>query len=123
MFDCFSNCSSTMKTGSVLGGMAGFAMGVWAAVKFVEPFFEEKGISQNMSTGITVVIALLGGIEVCIGAGIVAGALAAPVIKGGVYGVAHLASTFFGSNKNKDPVALSALPDDEVNENAPLLQV
>lgn len=116
MFCLFSCCTPIMKTGAVVGGMAGFGLGVWASIQFVQPTLVDEGLSEKMAAGLTFVIALLGGIEACITAGMIAGALAAPFIKGGYYGTKHLVTTFFGGEENTQAVVGSG-------ETRPLLEV
>lgn len=84
-------CGVSCGTGAIMGLMTGFAVGVWVHAKIIQPAFDEiDGISSEAASGITAAIALLGGMEAFMAAGVCAGALAGPIAVGVGTGVACL---------------------------------
>ena len=77
MADGNACCKIKMNSGGIMGGMIAFSLGVWAAIRFVQPVFVGMdGLSENDAYIITATIALLGPIELVVSAGVVAGAVA-----------------------------------------------
>jgi hypothetical protein len=93
---CCTCCSTPVtKRGAVIGGLIGFGFGVWASIDVVKPYAEHQGLSENMAIGVAFIVALLGGLEACVAAGLVVGAIAAPVIVSSMNYFGRLGQVFF----------------------------
>jgi hypothetical protein len=78
---CGASVGGGALGGAIAGGAAGFALCVWTSVKYIEPAFEGiSGISPAGAKGITAAIDLLIGLELFIGAGMAAGAVAGMIV-------------------------------------------
>jgi len=87
------------------GGCAGLAVGIWAAVEYLQPALEAvDGISKVGADWITAGIALFGGLELASGAGVLAGAaLACCALGAGVALSSCCSSSFFsGGSSSRD---------------------
>lgn len=75
-------CGIAVGTGTVMGGITGLAIGVWVHVDFIYPALEATSLTASQASGITAAIALFGGMEGFIGAGIIAGMIGIPAATG-----------------------------------------
>lgn len=72
---CAINCSQ------LVGWIVGVSLGIWVAVEFVEPAFNDMhGINDKEAKALTAFVALGGGIEMFAVAGMIAGMVAVTVL-------------------------------------------
>lgn len=79
MAEALEVCGASMGVGAAAGGLTGLAIGIWVMVDFVQPALASTSLTPGQASGITAAIALLGGLEGFVGAGVCAGAIAAPI--------------------------------------------
>ncbi len=76
-------CDAGCVAGAISGGFAGFVLGVWAAVAYVQPTLASiKGVGPVRASGYTAAIFLLGGIETFVTTGAFVGMIATPAVVG-----------------------------------------
>ncbi|MFA6303697.1 MAG: hypothetical protein WC627_11295 [Legionella sp.] len=111
-------CGMALGAGSIMGGITGFAIGVWVHVDFIYPALEATSLTASQASGITAAIALFGGMEAFTGAGILAGIIGIPAAAGvveclGLAGVGIKNScSKFGFFDSKRPESNSITPLD-----------
>lgn len=72
--------------GAGAGALTGLALGIWAAVEYLEPAFETvPGVSRLGAQWITAAISIFGGLEAAMGAGAIGGAIAGAVLDCGCF--------------------------------------